>query len=200
MRTILFLMSLLLSIGGYAGQKYEVKGKVTDAMTKLALSGVVVTNVQTTESTSTDRDGNYRIQAEAETTILEFSYLGYITQRIQVKRKTKVDVAMVQDNRALDEVVIMGYTPKAKQSVVGSAQMVAALSGQSASLNIRRMGYVPDQNQESYQKIKENKFINPLKEPLSTFAVDVDAASYSNIRRFINAGSLPDKMPYVLRR
>ncbi|PUV21521.1 vWA domain-containing protein [Sphingobacterium athyrii] len=192
MRTILFLISLLLSIGGYAGQKYEVKGKVTDATTKLALSAVVVTNVQTKESTSTDRDGNYRIQAEAGTTILEFSYLGYITQRIQVKRKTKVDVAMVQDNRALDEVVVMGDRKVAKRNTANMMTASTALAGQTQGLYIRG-GYIPDQNQESYQKIKENKFINPLKEPLSTFAVDVDAASYSNIRRFINAGSLPDK-------
>jgi len=186
-------MSMLLSLGGYAGQQYEVKGKVTDAKTKLALSGVVVTNVQTNERKSTDRDGNYQIKVTPGKTTLEFSYLGYITQRVEVKRKGKVDVAMVQDNRTLDEVVIMGYTPKAKQSVVGSAQIVAALSGQVANANIRRMPYISDQNQESYQKIKENKFINPMKEPLSTFAADVDAASYSNIRRFINAGNLPDK-------
>jgi len=186
-------MSMLLSLGGYAGQQYEVKGKVTDAKTKLALSGVVVTNVQTNERKSTDRDGNYQIQVTPGKTTLEFSYLGYIAQRVEVKRKGKVDVAMVQDNRTLDEVVIMGYTPKAKQSVVGSAQIVAALSGQVANANIRRMPYISDQNQESYQKIKENKFINPMKEPLSTFAADVDAASYSNIRRFINAGNLPDK-------
>ncbi|MDF2475795.1 MAG: hypothetical protein K0S24_1278 [Sphingobacterium sp.] len=193
MRTILFLMSMLLSIGGYAGQQYEVKGKVTDATSKLALSGVVVTNVQTNERKSTDRDGNYQIKVTTGRTTLEFSYLGYITQRVEVKRKGKVDIAMVKDTHTLDEVVVMGYTPKAKQSVVGSAQIVAALSGQVANVNIRNMPYMPDQNQESYQKIKENKFINPMKEPLSTFAADVDAASYSNVRRFINAGSLPDK-------
>ncbi|WP_223580878.1 vWA domain-containing protein [Sphingobacterium sp. GVS05A] len=193
MRTILFLMSMLLSIGGYASQQYEVKGKVTDATSKLALRGVVVTNVQTNERQSTDRDGNYQIKVTTGRTTLEFSYFGYITQRVEVKRKGKVDIVLVKDTHTLDEVVVMGYTPKAKQSVVGSAQIVAALSGQVANVNIRKMPYMPDQNQESYQKIKENKFINPMKEPLSTFAADVDAASYSNVRRFINAGSLPDK-------
>jgi Ca-activated chloride channel family protein len=46
---------------------------------------------------------------------------------------------------------------------------------------------------ESYSRIVENKFINPATAPLSTFAVDVDAASYANVRRFINAGQLPPK-------
>jgi Ca-activated chloride channel family protein len=48
-------------------------------------------------------------------------------------------------------------------------------------------------NDESYSQIKENQFINPAATPLSTFAIDVDAASYANVRRFINAGQLPPK-------
>jgi len=185
-------MSMLLSIGGYAGQQYEVKGKVTDATSKLALSGVVVTNVQTNERKSTDRDGNYQIQVTTGKTTLEFSYLGYITQRVEVKRKGKVDIAMVQDNPTLDEVVVMSYGKVAKRNTANMMTASTALASQTQGLYIRG-GYIPDQNQESYQKIKENKFINPMKEPLSTFAADVDAASYSNVRRFINAGNLPDK-------
>lgn len=46
---------------------------------------------------------------------------------------------------------------------------------------------------ESYNRITENQFEDPKATPLSTFAVDVDAASYSNVRRFINSGQLPPK-------
>ncbi|HTH81345.1 MAG TPA: von Willebrand factor type A domain-containing protein [Mucilaginibacter sp.] len=46
---------------------------------------------------------------------------------------------------------------------------------------------------ESYGRIIENQFTDPKVTPLSTFAVDVDAASYANIRRFINNGQLPPK-------
>ncbi|HJP62475.1 MAG TPA: VWA domain-containing protein, partial [Mucilaginibacter sp.] len=46
-------------------------------------------------------------------------------------------------------------------------------------------------NDESYKPINENGFTNVKSEPLSTFSIDVDAASYSNIRRFINNGQLP---------
>jgi len=48
-----------------------------------------------------------------------------------------------------------------------------------------------DFNTEDYSEIVENKFLSPLKEPLSTFSVDVDEASYSNVRRYIEQGSLP---------
>jgi Ca-activated chloride channel family protein len=46
---------------------------------------------------------------------------------------------------------------------------------------------------EEYNQYAENKFKLAKEEPLSTFSVDVDAASYSNIRRFINRGTLPNK-------
>ncbi|AEW86087.1 von Willebrand factor, type A [Flavobacterium columnare ATCC 49512] len=45
-----------------------------------------------------------------------------------------------------------------------------------------------NKNEESYAEIEENKFENPSVKPLSTFSIDVDNASYTNIRRFINNG------------
>ncbi len=44
---------------------------------------------------------------------------------------------------------------------------------------------------ESYTPTSENPFINSLNDPLSTFSIDVDTASYANVRRFINQGSMP---------
>ncbi|MGE3728435.1 MAG: von Willebrand factor type A domain-containing protein [Candidatus Sericytochromatia bacterium] len=46
-------------------------------------------------------------------------------------------------------------------------------------------------NTEGYDKINENPFLEALKNPLSTFSIDVDTASYSNVRRFIQQGKLP---------
>ena len=46
---------------------------------------------------------------------------------------------------------------------------------------------------EAYAGIAENQFIDPKTTPLSTLAVDVDGASYANVRRFINGGQLPPK-------
>jgi Ca-activated chloride channel family protein len=45
--------------------------------------------------------------------------------------------------------------------------------------------------QESYQSIIENPYITPFAQPLSTFSIDVDTASYSNMRRFLTHGQLP---------
>ena len=63
------------------------------------------------------------------------------------------------------------------------------------------MGVVPDDpldaegdgrlNTETYDRIVENAFLDAREQPLSTFAVDVDTASYSNVRRFLNRQTLP---------
>ncbi len=49
----------------------------------------------------------------------------------------------------------------------------------------------PAENTEDYELVVENKFRSPLKHPLSTFSIDVDTASYSNVRRFLNDNVLP---------
>ncbi len=51
----------------------------------------------------------------------------------------------------------------------------------------------PDFNTEEYDKITENEFLDAKQNPLSTFSIDVDNASYSNVRRFLMNHQLPDK-------
>lgn len=53
--------------------------------------------------------------------------------------------------------------------------------------------YNPNFNTESYDSIQENPFLEVLKNPLSTFSIDVDTASYSNVRRFVRQGQMPPK-------
>ncbi|HPJ01614.1 MAG TPA: VWA domain-containing protein [Candidatus Limiplasma sp.] len=48
-------------------------------------------------------------------------------------------------------------------------------------------------NDESYGYNEENRFLNPVDSPFSTFALDADTASYANIRRFFLNGAFPDK-------
>ena len=53
--------------------------------------------------------------------------------------------------------------------------------------------FVQEMNTEAYSHIQENEFKDTVKEPLSTFSIDVDTASYSNMRRFITQNKLPPK-------
>ncbi|GAB4415872.1 MAG: VWA domain-containing protein [Bacteroidia bacterium] len=50
---------------------------------------------------------------------------------------------------------------------------------------------LPDHNTEQYAHIEENNFLSPLVNPLSTLSIDVDVASYANVRRFLNENRLP---------
>lgn len=51
----------------------------------------------------------------------------------------------------------------------------------------------PEFNREAYSLIEENSFLSSVDHPLSTFSIDVDTASYSNVRRFIQSGTLPPR-------
>ncbi|MBI2434973.1 MAG: von Willebrand factor type A domain-containing protein, partial [Candidatus Hydrogenedentes bacterium] len=51
--------------------------------------------------------------------------------------------------------------------------------------------YWPGHNTEAYARIVENPFLTVTQNPLSTFSIDVDTASYTNMRRFLNQGTLP---------
>ncbi len=100
-----------------------------------------------------------------------------------------------------------GYAVKGGSAgvAVGAAGAGGAMADYSASLmagmrvqNIA--GYPPDVRMpregggtESYSKISENVFLDPTKAPLSTFSINVDTASYANLRRFISGGQLPPK-------
>ncbi|MCA9407846.1 MAG: VWA domain-containing protein [Candidatus Omnitrophica bacterium] len=60
------------------------------------------------------------------------------------------------------------------------------------TINLRQIiGYQESMNTEEYDRIYENGFLNVLDTPLSTFSIDVDTASYSNIRRYLNANQMP---------
>lgn len=48
-------------------------------------------------------------------------------------------------------------------------------------------------NTEAYDRIVDNPFMRVSREPLSTFSIDVDTASYANVRRFLSQGTLPPK-------
>jgi Ca-activated chloride channel family protein len=54
-----------------------------------------------------------------------------------------------------------------------------------------RLAFPADFNTEAYDRVHENTFKNVLKDPLSTFSIDVDTASYANVRRFLDNGTLP---------
>ena len=72
------------------------------------LPGVNVVIQGTTNGTVTNMDGVYEIQAD-EGAILEFSFIGYFTQIVPLSDLTIIDILLVTDEEALEEVIVVGY-------------------------------------------------------------------------------------------
>lgn len=189
-----------------------VKGIVTDAGGN-AIEHAGVAEKGTGNITQSDKDGAFEITVKQENATLVFSYIGYETKEVKVAGKTSIHVALtpaIAEVNKLEEVVIIGYPSQEKKSITGAHYPVLAapLQGRMPGVSISRSKmrdtraydktgmnlYEPDDaeyNTEDYNGITENRFLTVKENPLSTFSIDVDAASYSNVRRFLNNGQLP---------
>ncbi len=195
---VLFLAGITLS-----AQDRSIVGKVTSADDGSSLPGVNVVLKGTTTGTVTDAQGNYLIHVPAKAGTLVFSFIGFMIQEIAIGVSNRIDVTMSADVQQLSEVIVTGYgVQRALHGKVAGVQLRGtstirkkdkAAPAPYGSRSYDEFETKPTHNTEEYDGITENIFHDPLKKPLSTFSIDVDAASYSNIRRFITGGQRPPK-------
>ncbi len=103
-----------------------ITGKVTSADSPEGLPGVNVSIEGATVGTITDIDGNYSIEVPSEESVLVFSYIGFLSQKITVGNRSEINVIMAPDIQALDEVVVVGYGYVKKSDLTGSVTQVDA--------------------------------------------------------------------------
>src|SRR5690606_3330353 len=115
------LLSLLLLVcHGYAfAQNNKVTGKVTDPES-LGLPGVNIQVQGTTSGTVTDVDGNYQIEAPPDA-LLVFSYIGFVTQTVNVSGRSVINITMAFEDKALEEVVVTALGIKREAKSLGYA-------------------------------------------------------------------------------
>jgi Ca-activated chloride channel family protein len=202
MKKLLMLIApvLIVLVAFRPVKSYTISGTVTDATGQpVARASVMVKG--TTIGTSTDFKGFFKLSVPDNGNTLIISAVGFDTKEISVNGKTSVSITLVATTKSMQEVVVMGYAPVKKMSVTGST---STLYGSVPGVQISQangdmqyyykkdeQGLYDDFDREGYDKITENKFLKATDNPLSTFSIDVDAASYSNIRRFLNQGQLP---------
>ena len=201
-RTIILTigMMMLFSIG-LSAQKMTVSGTVT-AENKKVLPGVTVVIKGTLTGTTTNREGRYSIMAQ-KGDVINFQFIGYQTFSVQVKDST-LNVVLKEDKVKLEEVVVTGQHQRTTKQITGSVQSVQTMTvrdqAQAESMALERnvirftspvISHDHEAQEEEYSRLPSNAFRLAWEHPLSTFSLDVDAASYSNIRRFINNGQLP---------
>lgn len=93
-----------------------ITGKVFADGTNEALPGVSIVVDGSMVGTNTDANGEYRIKAPANGTLV-FSYVGYAPQRVAVNNRTGINVLLVVDNKTLNEVVVVGYGSQSRKNL-----------------------------------------------------------------------------------
>ncbi|MFB9056132.1 SusC/RagA family TonB-linked outer membrane protein [Mariniflexile ostreae] len=104
-------------------QAQTIQGTVKEADTNMPTPGASVVIKGTVKGTSTDFDGNYSIEAKS-TDILVFSYVGMESQEIPVGNKKTINVILVSNLSALDEVIVIGYGTQTKKDLTGATSVV----------------------------------------------------------------------------
>jgi TonB-dependent starch-binding outer membrane protein SusC len=107
-KTLLLMAFVLSFITGYA-QDRQVSGRVTDSENGDGLPGVNVILKGTSIGTVTDLDGGYSININSGEDILVFSSVGYVSTEFIVGTQSTIDLMMVPDIKALEEIVVIGY-------------------------------------------------------------------------------------------
>ncbi len=189
---ISYCMSLLSLVFYQAIGQINISGEVTSMESGTALTGVNIIVKGSNIGTVTDSKGLYQINVPSNNSILIFSYPGFVTEEVMVGRRRVIDVAISSVQRQLNEVVASDQGKTLKRSEV-AYEMEDHATGRVANPSMIRPVYDTESNTEEYSEISENGFKTPFNDPLSTFSIDVDAASYSNVRRFLNLGQMPPK-------
>ncbi len=170
----------------------KIAGTVTDSSTGDSLPGVSVFVKGSINGTITDINGAYELKVPTSNAILVFSYIGYATHEVAVKNKNIIHVKMSPDVVSLNEVVMTGYSTVTRKQMTASVALSAPMESVAYGVSVHEP-YYPPHNTEAYDAIEDNIFREAKRNPLSTFSIDVDNASYSNMRRFINHGQMPPK-------
>jgi len=190
---ILFIALLMLSSFGRQTTR-TITGKVTDALDGSGLPGTTVLLKGSTHGTTTDLNGDYSLAVPDSGGTLVFSFIGYTSEEVKIEANEVINVTLSADNSALEEVVVVGH---GGNSILGPLRIgkkyreSKAHFAPSADYSTHTWPQPHYPNSEEYKGMEENSFKIALNEPLSTFSIDVDAASYSTLRRFINNGQHP---------
>ncbi|MGF1585367.1 MAG: SusC/RagA family TonB-linked outer membrane protein [Bacteroidales bacterium] len=150
--TILLSLFVLCSVFALHAQNVQISGTVTSAEDGLTLPGVSVIATGTTIGTVTDMDGRYSFSVPASANSLTFSFVGMTTETVAIQGRSVIDVAMVPDLFAIDELVVtalgisrdrktLGYSVQqvegAELNQVQQTDALSALQGRVAGAQIR---------------------------------------------------------------
>ena len=120
----LMLLLAMAPTNFLAAQGREITGTVTSSDTKQGLPGVTVTVKGTKISTTTDAQGNYKLKVDGKAAALVFTSASYTAYEAGINNRTVIDVELIAEVRALDDVVVVGYSTIKRKDLTGSVSSV----------------------------------------------------------------------------
>lgn len=161
-------------------EKRQIAGQVIDSNGEPVIGANVLEKGDKVNGTITDLDGKFSLNVSDNATLI-VSFIGFTTQEIAVKNKRDFNIVLIDDTKALEEVVVVGYTSQKKASLTGaisnvkvdenlrnisSSNMTGLLAGTMPGLNITSTTGVPGtsanmliRTQSSFAKDKDDKLI-----------------------------------------
>lgn len=101
-----------------------ISGTVKDSESGELLPGVSVIFKGTNKGTTTDPNGAFTIEVEDQNSVLIFSFIGYQSQEVTVGNRTTLNIELISDSQALNEIVVIGYGSVKKSDLTGSVSSV----------------------------------------------------------------------------
>lgn len=154
-QTYVSLMLLLFcSVGAFAQQ--TVSGTVASAKDGVTLVGVTVAVKGSAGATSTNIQGKYTIKTKGANDVLVFTYVGYVSKEVAVNDQRTVNVKLEEENKSLNEIVVVGYGTVRKSDLTGAVTSLKASElTKGTNLNVQQalMGRSP--GVQVYQKSGE---------------------------------------------
>ncbi|WP_303316544.1 TonB-dependent receptor [Flavivirga abyssicola] len=154
-RIFMLTMVWLTGIAIGHSQNLTITGSIIDESGQ-PLAGANILIKGTSNGTQNDFDGLYSISAASDATLV-VSYIGFITQEIEVNGRTTINITLIEDSSQLDEVIIVGYGAQKKSDLTGAIATVSgkdidnftftdasqALQGRMAGVSVQSSGGAP---------------------------------------------------------
>lgn len=105
---------------------FSITGTVKDAATQEPLPAVNIIVKGTANGTTTDAQGRYTLNVPDEATTLIFSFIGYQTQEVVINSRAVIDVNLVAELTALEEIVVIGYGQREKKDLTGAVAQISS--------------------------------------------------------------------------
>lgn len=203
--SLLLIFAFVFGLQVVHAQRLTVTGKVTNPNGD-ALPGVSIVVQGTTMGTASDNNGSYSVNVPSGTAVLQFSFLGYAQQNIQINGRTVINIILKETVQQMDEVVVVGYGSVKRSDLTGAVSSIStkqlqsvpvtsfdqAMSGRLAGVEVTQSSHSPGGGVSV--RIRGGNSINSKVEPL--YVID-GFPIYSDNGKIPNSGPNDGVIPQL---